>query len=345
MYPLTRSYRRLGKVIGAVAIAAFMAGCAADVEFDDRHLQPIPRATLSLMAKKDMSASDPIFVRLFKKESELEIWKRDQSGTFAHLKTFPMCRWSGQLGPKTQQGDRQAPEGIYHVSPELMNPRSSYHLSFNLGYPNRLEEALGYTGDYLMVHGACSSAGCYAMTDEGVSEIYAIAREAFAGGQSAFQVQALPFRMTAENLAKHRNNPNMAFWRNLKEGHDIFEATREVPEVSYCGRQYQFDASPVNDGDRLDPARACPALNKDRDPAVLAYQQNVDTQLAELIAEGMPTTAIAYSDGGMHPDFREMLQRIGPLAMSKRTSISEVPISRPDAALADPYTLLTGSTQ
>ncbi|MBF6723646.1 murein L,D-transpeptidase, partial [Acinetobacter baumannii] len=149
------------------------------------------------------------------------IWKHDRSGRFALLKTYPICRWSGQLGPKTKDGDRQAPEGFYRVTADMLNPGSDYYLSFNLGYPNRLERALGNTGSSIMVHGACSSSGCFALTDQGMAEIYPVVREALAGGQEAFQVQSLPFRMTVENMIRHRKSPHFDFWRNLKEGYDI----------------------------------------------------------------------------------------------------------------------------
>ena len=95
------------------------------------------------------------------------------------------------------QGDRQAPEGFYTVTKAQMNPNSSLYLAFNLGYPNLYDRANRRTGDFLMVHGKCRSAGCYAMTDGLIEEIYALAREAFIGGQETIQVHALPFRMTA----------------------------------------------------------------------------------------------------------------------------------------------------
>src|SRR3712207_5716792 len=206
-----------------------------------KHLVPIPSATLSLMQAKELSRAAPILIRAFKKESELEVWKRGRDGRFVHVKTFPVCRWSGQLGPKTAQGDRQVPEGFYSITPAQLNPNSSYHLSFDIGYPNAYDRAQGGSGAYLMVHGACSSSGCYAMTDKGVSEIYAIVREAFAGGQQAFQFQSYPFRMTAENLAKHRLDKHIAFWRQLKEGYDRFEATREEPLVGVSFGRYVFE--------------------------------------------------------------------------------------------------------
>src|SRR5690606_38274048 len=126
-------------------------------------------------------------------------------------------------------------------------PQSAYYLSFNMGYPNAFDRALGRTGSQLMVHGDCSSRGCYAMTDEQISEIYALGREAFFGGQRAFQVQADPFRLTPANFARHRNNPNVPCWKMLKEGNDRFEVTRQEPKVDVCEKRYVFDAqAPAN---------------------------------------------------------------------------------------------------
>ena len=130
-------------------------------------------------------------------------------GKYALLKTYEICKWSGALGPKIKEGDRQAPEGFYTVTPAQMNPNSSYYLSFNIGYPNAYDRAYGRTGTHIMVHGACSSAGCYSMSDEDAGELFALARDAFKGGQRQFQIQAFPFRMTPENIARHRGDPNM----------------------------------------------------------------------------------------------------------------------------------------
>src|SRR4029077_679994 len=123
-----------------------------------------------------------------------------------------------------------------------MNPKSKYYLAFNIGYPNAFDRAWGRTGAELMVHGDCSSRGCYAMTDEQIGEIYALGRESFFGGQRAFQVQAYPFRMTSANMAKHRNNPNMPFWRMIKQGYDAFEVTKLEPKVDFCEKRYVFNA-------------------------------------------------------------------------------------------------------
>lgn len=319
-------------------MSAFLSACAT-VDIDNRHLQPLPAELFALMSEKGMTQADPILIRIFKKESELEVWKKDRTGRYALLKIYPICRWSGQLGPKMRSRDRQAPEGFYTVTPELMNPRSQYHLAFNLGYPNPLERALGYTGDALMVHGACSSSGCYAMSDEGVAEVYGLAREAFRARQPAFQVHSLPFRMTPENLAAHRDDPNMPFWRNLKDGYDYFEVARQEPRVGACGRRYVFNARPIDPSARFDPAAPCPAYDIDSGAQwsmVMAKQERDEAEFTALVDSGAIPFAGPYLDGGMHSSFRELLTRVGPDRMAKLTS-GNVEISRPDAALADPY--------
>jgi len=206
------------------------------------------------------SPTEGMVVRIFKEESILEVWKKTASGTYKLFKTYEICAYSGKLGPKIKEGDRQAPEGFYSISFNLLNPKSQYHLAFNTGYPNRYDRANGRTGSNLMIHGACSSAGCYSMTDENIAEIYAFAREALRGGkQDAFQVQAFPFRMTPENMAKHRNDPNFEFWKMLKEGYDHFELTKVPPKVDVCGRRYVFNSVP-EEGE-FNATASCPPMS------------------------------------------------------------------------------------
>ena len=235
---------RILTVSGVIAAAAALAGCNTDFASvtSERALRPLSSELAAEMEKKSMPKESPILVRIFKEESELEVWKQDANGQFALLKTYPICRWSGELGPKVKEGDRQAPEGFYAITPGQMNPNSNYYLAFNLGFPNAFDRANDRSGAFLMVHGDCSSSGCYAMTDEQIQEIYTLGRDAFLGGQKSFQVQAYPFHMTAANLAKHRNNPAMPFWRNIKEGNDHFMVSRAEPKVDVCEKHYVFDA-------------------------------------------------------------------------------------------------------
>lgn len=283
-----------------------------------RSLAPVPTQTVSLMEQKGSTKQSPILIRAYKKEAELEIWKMRADGTYAHLKTYPMCRWSGQLGPKKREGDRQVPEGFYSITPGQMNPNSQFYLAFNVGYPNALDKAQGYTGGAIMVHGACASAGCFSMTDEQMSEIYAIARESFAGGQRAIQMQTMPFRMTAENLAKHRLDPNMKFWREIKEGYDHFEVSKREPQVAFCGRRYVFNASPA-DGSRMEAGAACPPLQEDDNLKTLVAKKRSadDSRVAELAAGGVKPIKIQYADGGQHPSFNHVTMVSRPEALDK----------------------------
>ena len=241
-----------------IAVAGLaLAACSESASNMPKEMRPVSPKLVNEMKSQGMSETSPILVRLFKEESKLEIWKQMPSGKYALLKTYDICKWSGVLGPKVKEGDRQAPEGFYTVTPAQMNPNSSYYLSFNIGYPNAYDRAYGRTGTHIMVHGACSSAGCYSMTDEDAGEIFALARDAFKGGQRQFQIQAYPFRMTPENLARHRGDPNMDFWLNLKEGYDHFEVTRQVPSVEVCDKRYVFNADAG--GKAFNPTGACPA--------------------------------------------------------------------------------------
>ncbi len=329
---------RVGARLSAAVIAAsLLSGCMMGLEDISKAPPVLSSKMIAQMRQKAMSPESPVLVRIFKQESELEVWKVNKSGQYALLKTYPMCRWSGKLGPKTKSGDRQAPEGFYHVSAGMLNPNSQYYVSFNLGYPNRLEKALGYTGEALMVHGACSSSGCYAMTDQGVGEIYAVVQKALAGGQQSFQVQAYPFRMTAENMAKHRGDPNMPFWRTLKEGYDAFAFSRKQPKVSVCGGRYVFNTE-FQGGEPTDPTAACPPAMSAPDANLMAKieaeRRQVDTALT---TASTSSPVSAYMDGGMHPSFRALLKQQGPKRMAASTSAIKYPVSRPDAALADPY--------
>ena len=271
---------KFSRALRSLCIAASLTALTACVsETTPKHLRPLSFATLQEMQDLGMDKEDPILLRIFKQESELEIWKRSADGRYRHFKTYDICSWSGKLGPKKREGDRQAPEGFYTVTPAQMNPNSSYHLSFNLGYPNAFDKAYGRTGSHLMVHGACSSAGCYAMTDEIIQEVYTLARLAFRGGQREFHVHAMPFRMTPQNLALHKDDRNMPFWRNLKEGSDHFEVTGKPPKIDVCGRRYVFNASPANPRARLNPASRCPALEvPDGIEVAVAKKQEADKQ-------------------------------------------------------------------
>lgn len=318
---------------GLMAVAGFatliLAACSGYEGKIPKHLAPLEKATLALLEKKGMEQRAPIIVRIFKEESTLEVWKKEKgSNSYALLKSYPICKWSGVLGPKLREGDRQAPEGFYSVRPAQMNPNSQLYLSFNIGYPNDFDRSLGRTGTYLMVHGACSSAGCYSMTDEQIQEIYTLGRLAFEGGQRDFQVQAFPFRMTPENLARHRNDPNIAFWRMLKEGYDHFEVTRQPPKVDVCEKRYIFNSVPNQAGVEFDPSGACPPTSTPDyiAMAVAEKQAKDDRQFLQIAARldrsgppaGSATTTAAAPSASPAP----MSVAAAPLPLEPATTAS-----------------------
>lgn len=203
----------------------------------------MPRLQTELEAK-NLQPGSPIFIRIFKEEKILELWiEKMEGGRFELFKSYPICTFSGTLGPKLSEGDKQAPEGFYFVPPARMNPNSRFHLSFNLGYPNTYERSQGRTGSFLMVHGNCVSIGCYAMGDRQIEEIYLLADAALKGGQPFFRVHCFPFQMNADRLKKESGKQWHPFWINLKQGYDHFEKHKRPPNVSSSQTGYLFSDS------------------------------------------------------------------------------------------------------
>ena len=265
MSPVARKQRRWALPIFLLIVAAFGAALFAyirlgeDADVRAIRLQRAQRAaTVSLgltlpgtpdlanlsgrLSAHGVKLGAPVFMRLFKRDFELELWMQ-RDGRFHKFATYPICRWSGLIGPKIAQGDRQAPEGFYTVDAAALNPNSRWHRSFNLGYPNAFDQAYGRTGSLLMVHGGCSSVGCFAMTNAVIDEVWQLVTAALSGGQKRFQVQVFPFRMSDANLEQHSQSPHAQFWRDLKTGHDLFDNGNVPPRVSVCGRRYVFDAA------------------------------------------------------------------------------------------------------
>jgi hypothetical protein len=206
-----------------------------------------------------------------------------------------------------------------------MNPNSNYYLAINTGFPNAYDRANGRTGAFLMIHGDCSSAGCYAMTDEQVAEIYALARESFFGGQKSFQIQAYPFRMTPLNMARHRHSPHMAFWKMLKHGYDHFEVTRLEPKVDVCEKRYVFDAESSG---KFSPADRCPAYRVPEEiaAAVSEKQRRDEIKTAELINRGTPAAPVKMGvDGGMNATFLTAVKNHGGPGAPIRTAVGTIP--------------------
>ncbi|MCO4317701.1 murein L,D-transpeptidase [Phyllobacterium sp. 21LDTY02-6] len=278
------------KILAPLMLTLFLAGCqgsSIDDMVPNGANTPIPPKLVKVMKTKGMTTTSPIMVRIFKEENVLEIWKQKDNGRYDMVTSYQICKWSGKLGPKFIEGDRQAPEGFYAVRPAHMNPKSNYYLSFDTGFPNALDRALGRTGANLMVHGACSSSGCYSMTDAQVAQIYAFARDAFKGGQQSIQLQAFPFRMTAANMARYKDDPNYAFWKNLKEGYDHFEITKVPPKVDVCEKKYVFNHT-TDPNAPIAATSICPPANQPESlrMAYQSYQSTYESAFSSMAGKG-----------------------------------------------------------
>lgn len=345
---------RLKNIALALTLATALAGCNDTLDSVDlSHVknkveQPLPSRIIAEMQKKNMPRTSPIMMRIFKEEGVLEVWKAKADNRFDVIASYSICAWSGKLGPKVKEGDRQAPEGFYNLTPTHLNPNSKYYLAINTGFPNRFDQANGRTGSDLMIHGACSSSGCYSMTDEQVLEIYAFARDAFKGGQTSVQLQAFPFRMTAENMARHRDSEHADFWNMLKVGYDNFEVTKRPPEVAICEKKYVFNQE-IN-GSISSAAAACPPMSAPAalNVALASHQKNYDMAYAKAMKklDGMvwyePTEAerkavvadkrkgrdIAYAPTGTSLEAGKLMKREQFEALiAKRTGPQSTPAS------------------
>jgi len=292
---LGTTLRSILYAFAALVVAVTLAACSGSALAPNaKASKPLPSALTSRIAAVGSTPGAPMMIRIFKESSELEVWKQTKAGPYKLLKTYQICSWSGDLGPKIKEGDRQSPEGFYNITPGLMNPKSSYYLAFNTGFPNKFDRAYGRTGSDLMVHGDCSSRGCYAMTDESISEIYALARETFKGGNASFQLQIYPFRMTADNLARHAQSPHLGFWKNIKTGYDRFELAKQPALWDVCNRQYVFD---VPAGSSLDAGAACPttiaSLSPELQAKAAADNAAMDKAVADMAARQAKAAAEA----------------------------------------------------
>ncbi|MGH8051919.1 MAG: L,D-transpeptidase family protein [Arenimonas sp.] len=228
---------RLQNFLFIVMLLVFANTAFADsrAEQAEKRVKPLLVAAL---AEKKLNYGNPVFIRIFKAEKVLEVWirKKDQ---YVLFHTYPICTYSGRLGPKTREGDNQAPEGFYRVGLNQLNPQSNYHLAFNLGYPNAYDRANSRTGDFLMVHGNCVSIGCYAMGDAAIEEIYTLMDAALHAGQKNIDVHAFPFRFDSSKIS-WQNSEWQAFWSDLKTGFDAFNQTKKVPIITVVNKRYRI---------------------------------------------------------------------------------------------------------
>lgn len=234
-----------GMLGGAPALgqsSSAAAGAAATAAADVR--QRFTRTFKTAQLPGDLAAigarlGAPMLLRVFKQEREVEVWVQpEDQQTFVLFRIFPICFYSGKLGPKVKEGDMQSPEGFYFVGPAQMRAKSQYHRAIDFAFPNDYDAAQGYTGTELLIHGNCVSSGCYAMTDPFVEQLYELGSATAATAAQGFWIHAFPFHMTAEALAGQQDSPWLGFWQQLKAGYDAFETSRIPPHIRVEGGRY-----------------------------------------------------------------------------------------------------------
>nr|WP_321464503.1 2-dehydro-3-deoxyphosphooctonate aldolase [uncultured Desulfobulbus sp.] len=229
-----------GALVSALLVWTVPAASAADLPITPKAENLMSQTRTKLQRElqaRGFQAGQPIFVRIFKIPGTLEVWMNKGRG-FELFKAYRICTFSGFPGPKVNEGDWQAPEGFYSVTPEQLNPKSGYHLAFDVGYPNEFDIAKHHTGSLIMVHGDCQSVGCFAMTNHRIEEIYFLAHEALARGQEQFSVHIFPFPLTPRNLQKFAASPWISFWKSLEPGFAAFEQFKQVPEIAVRNGEY-----------------------------------------------------------------------------------------------------------
>ncbi len=255
------------------------------------------------LREKGVSLNSPMLIRVFKSESELEVWK-ESNGTFVLFATYPICHWSGSVGPKLRDGDKQAPEGFYTVTRKQLFHVGRWPKSLYLNYPNMYDQSLARTGNLILIHGGCTSVGCFAMTNPVMDEIHRLSLAATESGQDHIPIHVFPFRMTKDNWETHERSPWQAFWINLKEGYDLFEKSKLPPRVSVCEGQYKFaPGTSARDSGALDACGDTISAIRDQDE----WLDNVPTPgpipvrtAAATIAPGPPGTT-SVTDANFEP--------------------------------------------
>ncbi len=249
-----------------------------------------------------------VYIRSFKYDSQLEVWvKSDKEKPFQLFKTYKVCAMAGTLGPKRMEGDYQVPEGFYYINE--FNPRSVYHLSLGLNYPNAsdrfLSDAIQPGGD-IYIHGSCVTTGCIPVTDGQIEELYVLASNAKALGQDFIPVHIFPVRFNVKRSVDYLNRYVRDFadysylTNSMREVFYYFEKNRQIPVIMVNGRgSYVLDA---------DVRKALPYADRKADlPAVVKKER----KLVPFDEQEIPTTVHKLPEfpGGAKA-FRDYLKKL-----------------------------------
>ncbi len=244
---------------------------------------PDTQTPLSRLSAAGIEFGSRMLIRVFKAESELEVWF-EKSGVYALFATYPICYWSGSLGPKLREGDRQSPEGFYTITEQQLHHGDRWRRSLDVGYPNVFDRVNGRNGSLILVHGGCDSIGCFAMTNAVNAELYDFVSATLRNGVQHVPIHVFPFRMTDANLAAHGEAPWKEFWADLKQGYDSFERTRLPPHVSVCGNRYRVQDALRGGRD----AAGIELCSQDRDLIPDHLQQSPAPETSQARAEAAP---------------------------------------------------------
>jgi murein L,D-transpeptidase YafK len=209
-------------------------------------VQPVETDNASSALEADLEENGfrlgaPAFIRVLKADSSLEVWML-KGARFQLYRSYSICKWSGVLGPKLYEGDRQSPEGVYFITGGDLIVNARWHRAMNVGFPNPRDRALGLTGSGILIHGKCSSVGCFALTDDVVEDVYDIVQAALQAGQPRVPVHIFPFELTREKLAGVAGDEWSDFWKELKRGHDLFLRDGLPPRTYVCNGRYAFQS-------------------------------------------------------------------------------------------------------
>lgn len=230
----------------------------------------IPSELEAAMEADGFRLGAPAFIRIFKADSSLEMWVL-KNGRFELFRRYAVCKWSGVLGPKLAEGDKQSPEGVYFITGGDLMVNARWHRAMNVGFPNQRDRALGLTGSGILIHGKCSSIGCFALTDDIVEDVYEIVEAALEAGQPRVPVHVFPFELTREKLAEQAGHEWSDFWRELKRGHDLFLRDGLPPRTFICAGRYAFQSRRARFVS-LEGNPACTPLTRPARPVIAALK-------------------------------------------------------------------------
>ena len=222
--------------------AIFLSTIAADAASKSWRPESVAEREIDLakeFSEKGLKLGSPVFLRVYKQTSEMELWVQ-QGPRYELFKIYKICRWSGGLGPKFYEGDRQSPEGLYRITTSDLIVNQRWDRAMNINYPNNFDQVNGRGGSSILIHGGCGSIGCFAIQNQNVEEVYGAVRAALRNSQAYVPVLTLPFRYSALAPEKEDTLHMSEFWSDLRRADLLFERDKLPPIAWICDGRYYF---------------------------------------------------------------------------------------------------------